>query len=60
MLNLYKSTKCMMKDKELLERDEWWAKQMINGLEHLSSKEGLLELGLLSLENTERGFIQCI
>lgn len=41
----YKSTKCMMKDKELLERVQWWTTQMINGLEHLLCKEGLVELG---------------
>lgn len=35
----------MMKDKELLERVQWWTTQMINGLEHLLCKEGLLELG---------------
>ena len=38
------------KDEELLERVQWRAARMRRGLEHLSYKERLRQLGLLSLE----------
>ncbi|PKU43424.1 hypothetical protein llap_6282 [Limosa lapponica baueri] len=38
------------KDRELLERVQWRATMMIKGMEHLSYKERLRDLGLISLE----------
>ncbi|GAB0184409.1 mitochondrial enolase superfamily member 1 [Grus japonensis] len=43
------------KDRELLERVQRSTAEMIKGLEHLSYEERLRELGLSSLEKTERG-----
>ncbi|PKU29008.1 hypothetical protein llap_20688 [Limosa lapponica baueri] len=46
------------RDRELLERVQWRATKMIKGMEHLSYEETLKDLGMFSLEKTERGSYQ--
>jgi len=43
------------KDEDLLETVQWRATQMMRGLEHLSYKEGLRELGFFSLKKQIQG-----
>ena len=48
------------KDEDLLERVQWRVTKVIGGLEQVSYKERLRELGLFNLEKSERGLYKCL
>jgi len=48
------------KDGELLDRIQWRAKKVISDLEHLSSEEGLRDLGLFTLEKCTSRSYKCL